>query len=109
MSLLMNASEIEFEKMELFGEPVIFTQCRVDRATLPSGMYAYDIRDCCDGVPNTVEPRVICNHFGTIVTNKLIQLDGGYDGTGCYKQIGSDDFNFLGEDTTLDEYMKGGD
>ena len=109
MGILMEANSLTFERMELFGKPVIYTPWRVDRATIPAGLFAYDLRDCCDGIPNSVEPRVICNHFGTIITKEPIEFDGGLDGTDCFKQIGSDDYNFLGEDTTLDEYAKGGD
>lgn len=107
MSTLMNANDLTYERMELFGNPVIYTLCRIDRSTIPAGMFAYDLRDCCDGIPNSVEPRVICNHFGTIITKEPIEFDGGLDGTDCFKQIGSDDYNFLGEDITLDEYAKG--
>lgn len=115
--MLFDASKITYELLELFGKKVLYTLMRVDRATIPNGFYAYDLRDSCNGVPCSVEHRVICNHFGTIITkepiefdtNEPIEFDGRLDGSDCYKEIGSEDFNFLCEDVTLDEYMKDGD
>ena len=35
-----------------------FTDLRVNRASIPTGLYAYDVRDCCDGEPMR-DPKVL--------------------------------------------------
>lgn len=40
----VNAMAEEFEHIEIFGKPVLFTNARVDKATVPEGWYKYDIR-----------------------------------------------------------------
>ena len=45
-----------------------FTDMRVDRASIPNGLYAYDVRDCCDGEPCEVKSFVLVNHMGTLIT-----------------------------------------
>ena len=37
----VNAMTEEFEHIELFGRPVLFTNARVDRETVPEGWYRY--------------------------------------------------------------------
>ncbi len=41
----VNAAEESFELMELFGKTVLFTNMRVDRSTVPDGLYVYEVRD----------------------------------------------------------------
>ncbi len=51
----------------------LFTSLRVDRKTLPAGMFAYDIRDCDDGREFIqVKTHVLVNHAGTIITDTPI-------------------------------------
>ena len=40
----VNAGTARFEEVEILGIPALFTTLRVDRATVPKGMYAYDMR-----------------------------------------------------------------
>lgn len=56
-----------------------FTNYRVDRATLPSGWYAYDIRHGDSGNFCALEPFVRVNHGGTFLTQKPIKMNSrGY-------------------------------
>ena len=59
----VNAREEEYEYVELFGKPALFTNSRIDRDTVPEGWYAYDLRgsDYDPGEPVTVEPKVGVN------------------------------------------------
>jgi hypothetical protein len=72
----VNAREEEYEYVELFGKPGLFTNARIDRDTVPEGWYAYDLRgsDYDPGEPVTVEPSVVVNHAGTILTHELISF-----------------------------------
>lgn len=46
------------------------TMLRVDRDTIPEGWYAYDVRGL--NAPQTIEPFVGVNHYGTFLTKKEI-------------------------------------
>lgn len=97
----VNAMTEEFEHIEIFGKPVLFTNARVDKATMPEGWYKYDIRgtDYDPGSFGTLEREVGVNHAGTILSPEEIPLSKGKD----YRPIcGSQ--NFLGEDMTLAEF-----
>lgn len=81
----------DWEDMDLWlsgadpeGEPSVhgeFTSLRVDRNTLPEGMYAYDLRDA-DGDSelwfSELKEHVLVNHAGTFVTTE--KIEGAEDG-----------------------------
>jgi hypothetical protein len=71
----VNARE-EYEYVELFGKPALFTNSRIDRATVPDGWYAYDLRgsDYDPGEPVTVELSVTVNHAGTILIHEPVTI-----------------------------------
>lgn len=62
----VNAREEEYEHIELFGKPALFTNSRIDRTTVPEGFYCYDLRgsDYDPGRPVTIENQVTVNHAG---------------------------------------------
>ena len=97
----VNAMTDKFEHIELFGKPVLFTNARVDKATVPNGWYRYSIRgsDYNPGKFATLEQKVIINYAGTILSPKKIPFPAGKD----YKRIRGSQ-NFLGEDMTLAEF-----
>lgn len=49
-----------------------FTDMRVDRASIPQGLYAYDVRDECDGDPCEIRSFILVNHMGTLITTAPI-------------------------------------
>jgi hypothetical protein len=72
----VNAREEEYEYVELFGKPALFTNSRIDRDTVPEGWHAYDLRgsDYDPGEPVTIEPSVAVNHAGTILIHEPITI-----------------------------------
>ena len=86
-------NSLEFERVEVFGKPALFTDLRVDRESVPSGYYVYDVRgsdyDC--GKLNTLERRVLVNHAGTVVAFEPLLGE-----TQEYRKC-SHKFNFLGD------------
>ena len=42
---VLHAAREQYELCELDGKPVAFTNMRLDRQTIPDGLYCYDIRD----------------------------------------------------------------
>lgn len=83
-------SETDFQKIEVNNIPALFTNARVDRDSLPKGYYAYDIRSGDRRDFSTIEPVVLINHTGTILTQRPIKMTKG-----DYTPI--KDYNFLGE------------
>lgn len=98
-----DANKLTYDGFELFGREVLFTGARVDRDTLPKGIYAYDLRHGDDnGIPCTLEKSVVVNHFGTVLCNRPFSLPK--EG---YRLIGEDDYSFSGlPECTLADYMK---
>ena len=102
-----DAYKEDYEHIELFDEPGLFTNSRIDRETVPAGWYCYDLRGSDDdpGDPTTVEEQVTSNHAGTVLLPKALKLNRvDFDGT-HYRKIG-EGLNFLDGEVTLEEFCK---
>ena len=99
----VNAMTEDYEHIELFGKPALFTNARVDTHTVPDGWYVYDLRGRDDdpGMPHTLELLVVANHAGSIVTPELISFPANQDFRDVEGKI-----NFLGEEITLTEFCR---
>jgi len=73
----INAATEEFEVVEVFGIPALFTVCRVARATVPKGMYLYEMQTSEDdwSQPCFFGRHITVEHFGTILTACPIDLN----------------------------------
>ncbi|MCI8595161.1 MAG: hypothetical protein HFF09_07930 [Oscillospiraceae bacterium] len=94
-----------FEMVTVLGRPMLFTNNRIDRATVPDGMYLYEVRhdDYGRGEPCEIAKGILVNHWGTLITNRPIKLLAG----NAYRVIDAEkDWNYNGTETTLNEYMK---
>lgn len=100
----LNVREEQFEWAEVDGVEVLFTCARLDRDTVPEGLYCYDVRetDGFSGIAATLEPFVVVNHWGTVLSREPFPMEEGY------YQLGADSFNYLGEAMTAEEYLQGG-
>ena len=78
----------------------MFTSGRIAPKDLPDGLYKYDLRHGDFGDFETLEPRAIVNHAGTVVTKEPI--DFGDAGSISFDEESSP--NFLGEEMTLEEF-----
>ena len=60
---LMDARKETFDHIELFDAPAMFTNLRIDRSTVPEGLFCYDVRgsDNDPGALNAIEPFVFVN------------------------------------------------
>lgn len=96
----IDANETDYERFEILGHDALFTCLRIDRKTLPDGLYAYDLRDSddCDGAPSELKTFVVVNHWGTVITKEPIE--GADEGI----VLDEDDYNYLGEDMMLGEF-----
>ncbi len=98
----IDANETDYECFEILGQDALFTCLRIDRKSLPEGLYAYDLRDSddCDGTPSELKSFVMVNHWGTVITKEPIEgADNGI-------VLDEDDYNYLGEDMTLEEFTR---
>ena len=79
--------------------PMLFTDYRIDRSTVPAGIHAYDIRAGDDSESDfaTLEPCVMANHTGTVLVKRPIPMPDGYLPIVEYG---------LEDDTTLDEWLE---
>ena len=94
-----NIGNETFESKPINATPALFTYMRIDRNAVPEGLYAYDIRESDDGDRlATIEPTVMVNHGGTILTRKefITEKDG-------YVQI--DEYGFEAS-MTLEEWLE---
>lgn len=99
--MAIDAREEEFERVELFGKPALFTNSRIDRTTVPKGLHCYDLRgsDNDPGRPVTVEPKVGVNHAGTVITAEPVDMKGK-----DYRPIRGK-LNFLGDEAGVMDFL----
>lgn len=99
-----NAMEENFEEIVVFGKPALFHDMRLDRSTVPKGLYLYEVRhdDVGGADPVQIARGIMVNHFGTILTKEPIPLDK----SGHRDIISEDDWNFAGGDCrTVKEFQ----
>lgn len=97
----IDAKQEQFDPIEIFGKPALFTSSRIDRKTIPPGLYAYDLRHGDSGNPATIEKFVRVNHCGTVILNRPIAMTQG-----DYRRLSSRNICFTGEgEQTLRQYM----
>lgn len=98
-----NAYELPYETMEMLGQTVLFTDMRVDRTTVPEGLYAYSLRhdDDCQGDICEIAPSVMVNFWGTILCREEIPLTD--DGR---RYVDENDYTYTGDSMSIEEYME---
>ena len=92
----------KYELIEVCNQTAFFSNGHISDNDIPEGMFHYDLRegDCINTFFASIEPRVIFNHAGTIITKEPI--DFGTDG---YIELEYDtEPNFLGEEMTVEEF-----
>lgn len=89
-----------FAEVEILGHMALFTELRVDRATVPEGMYCYDLRNGDDnGFPAALEESVLVNYFGTVLMSDKLELEKG-----CLS-VAYEDFSYTGEKMKIGEFL----
>ena len=109
--LYLNASETgyiyieyddDYELIDLFDKPALFTNARITDADIPKGMYCYHLRHSDNGDICTIEKRAEVNHAGSVITKEPIAL--GADGYISFTDDTSP--NFKGETMSLYEFRE---
>ena len=92
----------KFDLIEVQGQKGLFSNWRLTSGEIPDGCHCYDIRTDDSGNFGTLEPKVFVDFGGSVLVKQPI--DFGENG---YITISDNDApNFLGEDMTVDEFMK---
>ena len=92
-----------FEEVGLFGRTGYFTELRVDKETVPEGMYCYELRYGDDNrYPVSVEESVRVNYFGAVLFTEALEL-----GKEKARQIEYADFGYIGGQRYLSQITGG--
>ncbi len=61
-----DASKCDYELVIADEYPVLFTNARLDRNSVPKGLFRYDVRhdDDCQGIACEIKNHVLVNHWG---------------------------------------------
>ena len=95
-----------YEAITIFDIPMIFTCLRIDRDTVPDGLFVYEIRhDDEEGEPCQIARWILVNHYGSVLSTTPVELVESPICNNAYRDISEDDWNFEGYGLTLDEYL----
>lgn len=109
MPYRLDAMKEVFEEVTVLGKPMLFTCCRIDRSTVPHGLYMYEVRHDDDGRGDPVQigKWVMVNHWGTLISSVPIKLDSYKTASNAFRDIDPEqDWNYEGVDSTVREYLK---
>lgn len=70
----------KFQKVSVCGIPCDFSDMRIDRSTVPEGLYQYEVADDDEsqGDPTRVKKGIMADFFGTLISDVPLPL--GRDG-----------------------------
>ena len=71
-----DAKKLTYQEVTILGKPALFTECRIDRTTVPEGVYRYEMRHADEdwGEPITLSRSILVNYYGTVLTREPFQL-----------------------------------
>ena len=71
-----DAQKVTYQEVAIFDRPALFTECRIDRATVPEGVYRYELRHGDEdwGEPVELSRSLMVNFYGTVLTREPFQL-----------------------------------
>ena len=71
-----DAEKLTYQEVTILGKPALFTECRLDRTTVPEGVYRYELRHADEdwGEPITLSRSILVNYYGTVLTREPFQL-----------------------------------
>ena len=98
------ANDEQYQEIELFEKPGLFSNGRIARDNLPEGVYCYDLRGSDDdpGEPVSVEEKVLVNHAGSVLLTEPLELPE----TGYLMLTEEEGLNFTGGFSTLAQFLQ---
>lgn len=108
MAYRLDAMKETFEEVTVLGKPMLFTCCRIERSTVPKGLYMYEVRHDDDqrGDPVQIANWIMVNHWGTLISSEPLNLNSYKTANNAFLDIDPEnDWNYEGIDSTVKEYM----
>ena len=98
------ANDEQYQEIELFDKPGLFSNGRIVRDNLPEGVYCYDLRgsDYDPGEQVCVEERVVVNHAGSVLLTDPLELAEN----GRLMLTEEEGLNFVGGFSTLAQFLQ---
>ena len=98
------ANDEQYQEIELFDKPGLFSNGRIVRDNLPEGVYCYDLRgsDYDPGEPVCVEEQVVVNHAGSVLLTDPLELAEN----GRLMLTEEEGLNFVGGFSTLAQFLQ---
>ena len=98
------ANDEQYQEIELFDKPGLFSNGRIVRDNLPEDVYCYDLRgsDYDPGEPVCVEEQVVVNHAGSVLLTEPLEL--AEDGRLILTE--EEGLNFVGGFSTLTQFLQ---
>ena len=98
------ANDEQYQEIELFDKPGLFSNGRIVRDNLPEGVYCYDLRgsDYDPGEPVCVEEQVVVNHAGSVLLTEPLEL--AEDGRLMLTE--EEGLNFVGGFSTFTQFLQ---
>ena len=101
-----DARKLTYDEVTLLGVPAIFTECRVDRTTVPPQLHLYEIRheDEDWGRPCQLAKGILVNFYGSLLTRTPLAIpDSGY------LDFDAEDLRYLDtvDSSDLESFLKG--
>ena len=98
------ANDEQYQEIELFDKPGLFSNGRIVRDNLPEGVYCYDLcgSDYDPGEPVCVEEQVVVNHAGSVLLIEPLEL--AEDGRLMLTE--EEGLNFVGGFSTLTQFLQ---
>lgn len=109
MNFEVDARKEKFQVVIVFGEKMLFTNARVDRQSIPKGLYLYEVRHSDEdwGEPIQVAEWIRVNHWGTLLSVKPIKLEKSPVIDNSYRDIDAEiDWNYESYEISVKEYLK---
>lgn len=109
MNFRQDAMKEVFEEVTVMDKPMLFTCQRIDRATVPKGLYLYEVRhdDDMRGDPVQIANWIMANHWGTLISSEPLRLKPSRAVNNAYLDIDPEnDWNYEGVEATISEYME---
>ena len=101
----------QYEVVTIFNVPMLFTNARIPKEEVPPEMFRYDIRDSdeCNGDMSQIKDWVLVNHWGTVLSKIQIkpkEINGKTFTTADGIDMDEDDYNYTGEEYTVQEFLE---
>lgn len=102
-----DVKDVSWEVIELLDELCLFVDERINRASVPKGLYLYEVRHADEdwGEPVEIAEGILVNFFGTILSKKELPLEELPEWGTAYLDFDEEDWGWLGQYCTPEEFL----